>query len=90
MSLEVRTVTVYLFTHMCMCERDGWTQRNREMDGHREIKRDYLSTVASDGIQQLTCGDQQRERERGRERARDRVKEREGERASESANWHFI
>ena len=26
----VRTVTACLFTHMRMCERDGWTQRKKE------------------------------------------------------------
>ena len=60
MSLEVRTVTVCFFTHMRMCERDGWT---------RERKRDCLSTVASDGIRRTDMWRQtERERERESER----------------------
>ena len=51
-SLEVRTVTVCLFMHMRMCERDGWTQRKK------------VSTVASDGIWRT---DMWRESERERE-----------------------
>ena len=78
MSLEVRAVTVCLFTHMRMCERDGWTQ---------ERKRDCLLTVASDGIRRT---DMWRERERAKDRVKERVKEREGEHASESDNCHFI
>ena len=70
MSLEVRTVTVCLFTHMHMCVR--------EMDGHRERKRDCLSTVSSDGIRRTDMW-RQTERDRLRERASDRVKERERE-----------
>ena len=70
MSLEVRTVTVCLFTHMRMCVR--------ETDGHRERKSDCLSTVASDGIRRTDMGRQtERERERERKRASDRVTERE-------------
>ena len=62
MSLEVRTVTVCLFTHMRMCVRDT--------DGHRERKRDCLSTVVSDGIWRTDMWRQtERERERERERA---------------------
>ena len=62
MSLEVRTVTVCLFVHMSMCAR--------QMDGHRERKRYYLSTMAGDGIRRT---DLWRERDK-----------REGERAIES------
>ena len=56
MSLEVRTVTVCLFTHLCKCERDGWTQRKRER------KRVCLLTVASDEIRRTDLW-RQRERE---------------------------
>ena len=67
MSLEVRTVTVCLFMHMRMCERDEWTQR----------KKDCLSTVASDVIRRTHMWrERERERERKRERERERMRDR--------------
>ena len=64
-SLEVRTVILCLFTHVRMCESDGWTQKKRE-------ERDHLSMVACDRIRQT---DMWREREKERERERERERE---------------